>query len=236
MTTFESILSPISGGRILDVATGRGSFTQTLIDCLKDYDEIIAIDSNDEFEAKYKEAFTGKAVAYQKMDASSLEFADEGFDTVCISNSLHHMTDPTRVLGEMQRVLKPGGTFIISEMMRDGLSEAQKSHMLMHHWGASINRGEGIFHNETYTRQELIDFANNTTAKIWNLYDVAYLDENPKDPDTIEEVEKIINLYTQKTEKLPDPEMLKKRGQAIRERVHEVGFHGATALVAIGVK
>ncbi|NQU29735.1 MAG: hypothetical protein HQ525_03620 [Anaerolineae bacterium] len=31
-------------------------------------------------------------------------------------------------------------------------------------------------------------------------------------------------------------ETLKKRGQAIRQRFHEVGFHGATALVAIGVK
>ncbi|MBC8334005.1 MAG: hypothetical protein ISR59_09095 [Anaerolineales bacterium] len=31
-------------------------------------------------------------------------------------------------------------------------------------------------------------------------------------------------------------ETLKKRGQAIRECVREVGFHGATALVAIGVE
>jgi len=236
MTTFEVIFSPISGGRILDVATGRGSFIHIMLESLKDYDEIIAIDSNDEFGVNFRETFTGKPITYQQMDASALNFADSSFDTVCISNSLHHMADPTRVLAEMQRVLKPSGTFIISEMMQDNLSEAQISHMLMHHWGASINRAEGIFHKETFLRQELMDFAKNTALNNWKFYDVAYLDDDPKDLETIEEIDGIIDLYTRKTEKLSDQEMLQKRGQAIREHVHEVGFHGATALVAIGIK
>ena len=236
MTTFETIFAPISACRILDVATGRGGFIQTLLKTLQDYDEIIAIDSNADYASAFGETFADKPVSYQQMDASALEFSDELFDTVCISNSLHHMTDPSRVLTEMQRVLKPDGIFIISEMMRDNLSEPQMTHLLIHHWWGAVDSAMGIVHHETYTRQQLIDFAKTITVKNWEFHEVAYLDDDPKDAETIAQLDGILDRYIKKTENLQDREMLQKRGQALRERVHEVGFHGATALVAIGVK
>ena len=236
MTSFETLLSSISAGRLLDVATGRGSFIHTLIESLKDYDEIIGIDSNADHDSFFAEAFAGKSITYQQMDAYSLEFADASFDTVSISNSLHHLNDPAPVLAEMQRVLKPGGTFIISEMMRDNLTEAQMTHALLHHWWAEIDTAEGIVHNETFTRQKLMGFAKSTVISKWDFHDVSYLDDDPKDEETIKQLDGVIDRYIQKTENLPDQEMLIKRGQALRTRVHEVGFHGATALVAVGVK
>ncbi|MBT3337622.1 MAG: class I SAM-dependent methyltransferase [Anaerolineae bacterium] len=236
MTTFETIFSSISAGRVLDVATGRGSFIHALIGSLKNYDDIIGIDTAAETKAIFAETFADKPISYQQMDAYTLEFDDASFDTVCIANSLHHLNDPVRVLSEMTRVLKPGGRFIISEMMQDNLSEPQMTHMLLHHWWAAVDTAEGIVHNETFTRQELMDFAKSTSIKKWAFHDVSYLDDDPKNEETINQLDQIIDRYMQKTEKLPDQEMLIKRGQALRERVHEVGFHGATALVAIGVK
>ena len=236
MKTFETIFSPISAGRLLDVATGRGSFIHTLIESLKDYDEIIGIDSNADHDSAFGEAFAGKSISYRQMDGYSLTFDDASFDTVSISNSLHHLKNPALVLNEMQRVLKPGGTFIISEMIRDHLSEAQMTHALLHHWWAEIDSAEGIIHNETFTKQQLMEFAKNTAITKWDFHDVAYLDDDPKDEETIKQLEGIIDRYIEKTENLPAQEMLIKRGQALRTRVHEVGFHGATALVAIGVK
>ena len=236
MPTFETIFSSISAGRVLDVATGRGSFIHALIESLKSYDEIIGVDNNPNAAAAFEKAFADKPVSYQQMDAYSLKFDDASFDTVSLSNSLHHLNNPDQVLDEMARVLKPGGRFIISEMMCDNLTEPQKTHMLLHHWWAAIDTAEGIVHNETFTREELMDFAKGTAIKEWGFHNVAYLDDDPKDEETIQQLDQVIDRYIEKAENVHDGEKLIKQGQALRKRVHEVGFHGATALVAIGNK
>ena len=237
MTSFETIFSPISAGRVLDVATGRGGFIHALIESLNSYDEIIGIDTVAGTEAVFAESFANKPISYRQMDASTLEFDDVSFDTVCIANSLHHMLDPIPVLDEMQRVLKPGGRFIINEMFRDGLTDAQETHALLHHWWAAVDSAEGIVHNETYTKQELVALAKSTEIGAWDFHEVAYLEEGPKDEATIQQLDGIIDGYIEKAENLSNGgTQLIERGQALRKRVHEIGFHGATALVAIGIK
>ena len=237
MITFETIFFPISAGRVLDVATGRGGFIHALIESLSSYDEIIGIDTVAGTEAIFAESFAEKPISYRQMDASTLEFDDASFDTVCIANSLHHLPDPQHVLAEMMRVLKPGGRFIISEMFRDGLTDAQETHALLHHWWAAVDSAEGIVHNETYTKQELIKLAQGTAIDTWAFHEVAYLDEDPKDEATIQQLDQIIDRYVEKAEKLSNGgTQLIERGQALRRRVHEIGFHGATALVAVGIK
>jgi ubiquinone/menaquinone biosynthesis C-methylase UbiE len=42
-------------------------------------------------------------------DAQSLPFADGSLDIAVTSYSLHHISEPSRVISEMARVLKPGG-------------------------------------------------------------------------------------------------------------------------------
>ena len=109
MLSPTEILGNISGGRVLDVATGGGGFVHFLLDGLKDYDESIGVDNNERGAAAFAEAFKeNPRVHFQLMDAHKLEFEDASFDLVCISNSLHHL-DPQPVLHEMTRVLRPGG-------------------------------------------------------------------------------------------------------------------------------
>lgn len=235
-TTFENIFSPTSAGRVLDVATGRGGFIHVLAETLQSYDEIIGVDSAAGTEAIFAQNFADKPITYRQMDAYKLEFDDDSFDTVVISNSLHHLDQPQQVLAEMQRVLKPSGRFIISEMFRDGLTEAQETHALLHHWWAAVDSAEGIVHNETYTKQELVDLVKSTDVGTWEFHEVAYLDENPKDEATLQQLDGIIDRYIGKAEKLSNGGThLIERGQALRKRVHEIGFHGATALVSIGI-
>ncbi len=47
-------------------------------------------------------------------DAAAMPFADDGFDAAVSTYTFEHLADPSRVLGEMQRVIKPGGEVFIS--------------------------------------------------------------------------------------------------------------------------
>jgi len=44
----------------------------------------------------------------------NLPFKDEYFDTVILSNVIEHLSDSSKVISEINRVLKKGGVFIIS--------------------------------------------------------------------------------------------------------------------------
>lgn len=58
--------------------------------------------------------FGGSAPAVLKiMDAHNLLYGDGTFDFVFSFHALEHMTEPDRVLREINRVLKPGGVFLI---------------------------------------------------------------------------------------------------------------------------
>jgi SAM-dependent methyltransferase len=47
-------------------------------------------------------------------DAASLPFADGSFDVVLANHMLYHVDEPDTVLGELSRVLNPGGTLVVS--------------------------------------------------------------------------------------------------------------------------
>jgi SAM-dependent methyltransferase len=148
----KAVLGHLSGGRVLDVATGTGGFVQFLLDGLRDYAEIVGIDAVGERAAAFSAALGDRAdVRFEQMDAHHLVFPDGSFDTVSISNSLHHVADPAPVLAEMLRVLRPGGHLVVNEMYRDGQSETQTTHVLLHHWWAAVNRLRGEVHRETRT-------------------------------------------------------------------------------------
>lgn len=219
-TSPKEILGHISAGRVLDVATGSGGFIHFLLDGLQGYTEIIGVDNVDRA-AVFAEAFKENPnIHFQQMDAHHLDFADSSFDLVCISNSLHHL-DPLPVLREMRRVLRPDGFLLVSEMVRDGQTETQMTHVLLHHWWAAVDTVSGIVHRETYQRRELVEMANSLGL------------ENPKDPAILAELNPIFERYIQRAEGHPD---LQKRGEELRQRVAEIGFHSATTLMLIGRK
>jgi SAM-dependent methyltransferase len=165
------------------------------------------------------------------MDAHHLVFPDGSFDTVCVSNSLHHFADPAPVLAEMLRVLRPGGLLVVNEMYRDGQSETQTTHVLLHHWWAAVNRIRGEVHRETYERARIVEIVEGFGLSELRLVDLADPDEDPHDPETVAELEAAIDRHVA----LANGHLeLQQRGEALRTRLREVGVHGATQLVAIG--
>jgi ubiquinone/menaquinone biosynthesis C-methylase UbiE len=232
----EQALGQISAGHILDVATGNGGFITFLLNNIRDFTEITAIDLNERSLSTAQKAYTQENIHFLCMDAAHCDFPEAYFDSVCIANSLHHMENLSSVLSEMRRVCKPGGHIIISEMYRDGQSETQLTHVYLHHWWAAVDRAGGITHNETYTRQEIIEIAGKMGLQAAEYYDLQDLDLDPKDPKLIQQLVGIIDLYLQRARGLHGETGLRKKGEQLRRRVHEVGFHGATNLLMIGKK
>lgn len=231
--TPKDILGQISGGRVLDVATGNGGFIHFLLEGLKDYHEIIGVDNRERGQAAFEETFKEKPnIRFEMQDACQLDFADSSFDMACISNSLHHL-DPVAALREMDRVLRPGGTLLVSEMYRDGQTETQMTHVLLHHWWGAVDRVNGVVHHETYQRNEIIEFVHNLGPGNELLYDLSDLNSDPKDPAIRAELGPVFERYIQRAEGHPD---LQRRGEELRKRVEEIGFHSATTLMIIGKK
>lgn len=227
-----AVLGHLSGGRVLDVATGTGGFVRFLLDGLRDHGEIVGIDVNADRREAFAAAFGDLAdVRFAEMDAHRLAFADGSFDTACISNSLHHLVDPAPVLAEMLRVLRPGGHLVVNEMYRDGQSETQTTHVLLHHWWAAVGTLRGEVHRETYRRDQVVEIVDHLRLADLRLVDLADPDEDPHDPETTAELEAAIDRYVALADGHPE---LQQRGEELRLRLRTVGVRSATQLVAIG--
>jgi len=155
-------LGSISGGRVLDIAIGSGDFINVLMKTLKNYDSFVGIDISKKDLESAKKRFKDQPVELLEMNAESLEFNDNCFDTVSMAYSLHHLNRVDKVLAEMQRVLKPGGNLIIQEEFSDGnQTEAQKTNLLQHTWDAEIDTLLGKTHRATFTKHKIKELVRN---------------------------------------------------------------------------
>jgi SAM-dependent methyltransferase len=236
MEILKKRLKGIHGGRILDAATGRGNFISILVDSLEDYGEIIGIDSVDMPIEAARANFKQDNIKFLRMDAGHMEFESCSYDMVCISNSLHHLPDLSGTLTEIKRVLKPGGLYIINEMYSDNQSEAQLTHVYMHHWWAEIDRGLGISRGNTFTRQEIVDIAGGLGFTNMEIFDFAWPEDDAKDEENIRAMTEVTNNYIEKAKGLPDIERLRQKGEELKKRLQCVGASGATQLIIIGIK
>ena len=236
MNPFHQALGSISGGSVLDIATGRGQFIEVLIENLDGFTDIAGVDTHEPPEAEPESPFSRADVAFVRMDTTALGFDDERFDTVTISNSLHHLADTDAVLAEAMRVLKRGGRLVVSEMYRDGQSGAQLTHVYMHHWIAEIDTLHGVFHNRTYTRRLLVGIVNRLGLRQLSSYDCSDSGGNPKDESIIRALDAKLDDALKRAGALPNSPETRQRGQDIRLMLHDVGFRPATLLVAVGEK
>jgi ubiquinone/menaquinone biosynthesis C-methylase UbiE len=236
MHTLQQALNHLSGGRVLDVGTGNGNFARTLIENLKDYSEMVGVDTNERVLNAARENFKQENVHFLMMDAERLDFPDASFDTVCIANSLHHLANPSQVLSEMKRVLKPGGIFIIVETYRDHQTDTQLTNVHLHHWWAAVDTALGTTHHETYTRQQIEEIVASLVLRNLALYDYAELERDPKDAAMLELLDKRIDQTLARAQTTPNAIALQQRGTELCARLHAVGFHSATDLIAIGEK
>ena len=233
---FKQALGDVVGGRVLDVATGRGGFIGVLQRCLKDYTEIVGIDVYERAIQAARDAFSAENVRFIRMDTERLGFRDQSFDVVNVSKSLHHLANVPAALSEMKRVLKSGGRLVVSDMYRNAHTEAQFTDVYIHHWGAKVNTLQGFIHNETFARQELVEFVKGLGLANIVSYDRSDTDSDPMDAEAMREKEELIDRILQHAKQVSDCQALVRRGEELRQRLYDTGIQSEPVLVIVGEK
>jgi len=236
MMMLKEKLARLSGGRILDVATEGGGFIDTLKDAFKDIDEVIGVDITDEDFEEARERLRGDLASFLVMDGSDLEYADESFDTVAMSNGMHHLNDIPAVLSEMMRVLKTGGTFILREMYRDGLSDKQMTDVLQHDWDAKIDRLLGKPHYPTLTKQKIVDYVKGLGLSRFETGKHLCEDCPRSKGETIDKEISEMDDQLAKVKASPQYDELRAERDAIVKRLKTVGVSCPTGLDVVGIK
>jgi SAM-dependent methyltransferase len=102
------------GDVVLDVACGPGNTTRTLVGEVGPDGLAIGLDSSATMLAQaVRDTLAASPVGYVRGDAIDLPFRDSTFDAVSCYGALYLMDDPMVALGEMIRVLRPGGRIAV---------------------------------------------------------------------------------------------------------------------------
>jgi ubiquinone/menaquinone biosynthesis C-methylase UbiE len=231
------LFAHIDAGKVLDAATGRGDFINVIKQSFKSYNQIIGVDTSEPMVKQAQKSFPENDIEIYKMNLEKLSFADEYFDTVCISNSLHHLEHKDVVFAELMRVLKKSGLLVMVEMYKDGKqTPAQQTHIRMHHWFSRIDTLNKVFHRETFDREELQKFVKTLPLKKVTVEDYYIPVDNPTDPKLIEPMIKNVMEWVKKCETVPAAEKICCEGQKIIERIKTVGCVSASRLLIAGHK
>jgi SAM-dependent methyltransferase len=112
-----AVVAPQPGQRVLDVATGPGVAALAAARAVGPAGRVLATDLVPEFGAIVAaESITAAVdnVGFRAMGAEELALPDQSFDVVLCQFGLMFIPDPVRALGEMRRVLRPGGRLGVS--------------------------------------------------------------------------------------------------------------------------
>ncbi len=112
---FVTALGEAISGSVLDVACGPGILSAAIAKSARD---VVAFDLTPEMLKKAAQRCAGLGnVSFREGNANELPFADAGFDAAVTRLSVHHFDRPGRVMSEIFRVLRPGGRFVMADVI-----------------------------------------------------------------------------------------------------------------------
>lgn len=233
MNTLQQFLQETTKQTFLDIGTGYGNFIHQLTNLYSDYESFIGIDTNSRLIEMAEQNKPNDKVSFDEMDAYHMTYPDQSFDVICLSNSLHHLSDINGMFQAMKRVLKPDGYIIIQEMIRDQLSDMQESHKLLHHFAARIDRLNGDSHYETFTQQEILDILQSQEGL--TMYQQWMLDVPTHSDNTTEELNYLYGILDRIITRVPEDkqdEFMNEKDK-IKSYIEEHGYDGCPSLIAI---
>ena len=113
-----SSLKPFAPRRILDIATGTGDLALLINKKLKP-ETVIGCDISEGMMQVAREKCRKRGVTnikFEKEDCTALSYPDNSFDAVTSSFGVRNFQELEKALGEMHRVLCPGGHLVILEL------------------------------------------------------------------------------------------------------------------------
>ena len=109
-------VAPGPGTRILDVGCGIGNFSALFSEAGA---TVVATDFAESMVSATRRRY-GTSFPILRSSADAIPHADASFDVVIALDVIEHLYDPGRFLTEVRRVLRPGGTLVLSTD-RDGM-------------------------------------------------------------------------------------------------------------------
>ncbi len=104
---------PRPGAAILDLGAGKGAVTVAVLNALGPNVSLLAVDLSPKMVA-HLGSLALPGVSIRRMDAAAIDLPDASLDVVFSGFVFHILDDPAAALGEVCRVLKPGGVFALS--------------------------------------------------------------------------------------------------------------------------
>jgi 2-polyprenyl-3-methyl-5-hydroxy-6-metoxy-1,4-benzoquinol methylase len=132
-------------GRMLDVGCGNGSV-------LKLAQELGWNAEGVDFDAQAVDAARRKGLSVRTGSLSGQHYSEESFDLVLMSHVLEHVHDPLDTLGEIKRVLRTGGTLVVTTPNADSWGHR--------HFGSSYVSLEPPRHLQIFNGNTLTAVAN----------------------------------------------------------------------------
>ena len=138
------LAAPPSGGRMLEIGCGEGAGAEYILENFQPENIVcLDIDSGQIARAQRRlEKYPSEQVSIIEADIRSHGLTEAEFDAVFTFNMLHHIIEWKDVLGEISRLLKPGGVFYMGEPVRIPLVSDILKILVKHPKEAAFSRKE----------------------------------------------------------------------------------------------
>jgi len=103
----------VAGGRVLDCACGVGYGSALLAEAERPPAEVMGVDVDPAAVGYAMRRYSSKRLAFKVGDGCHLRDAD-GFDTIVSLETVEHVPDPSALLSNFARLLRPGGSLVAS--------------------------------------------------------------------------------------------------------------------------
>jgi len=184
MLTLKGRIGEYNAGCLLDVAVGRGDFLKFALDSFCSWQSAAGIDTDADALATAKKEFEGTPVILVLGSALAMPFTSHYFDTVTMSNALHHIDDLPSLFTEVSRVSK--GIIVINEMISECNSQIQETYMTYHRFTAEVDKQLGLYHREPFTLKELLSLVRSSGLQTIDHFVHAEIAGDPMNPAEIE--------------------------------------------------
>lgn len=140
---------------VADLGAGEGTAAQLFAQRAK---QVIAIDNSPkmvEFGQELAKKHQLPNLEFRLGEIEEIPIRDSSVDLALLSQALHHAQNPGKALAEAHRILKPGGTLVVLDLLQHSFEQARELYYDLHLGFSEIHLGEMLekagFENPTTT-------------------------------------------------------------------------------------